>query len=173
MGLVSGRLAGFLSSEKARKVIVIGGIVVIALLFLSTVIPSAEKDSAAAAQTQSAEDIERGLEQRLSAMISEINGAGSATVMVTLESSAQRVFAEDEKITGSDSGGESSSHGSETEIVLAGSAKEPLEQGVIMPKVRGVAVVCAGASDPTVKEKIANAVAGALGIGISRVYVTC
>lgn len=173
MGSISGRLAGFLSGEKARKAIIIGGVVVIALLFLSTVIPPPEKENVPAAE--SAQDIERGLEERLAAIISEISGAGQATVMVTLESSAERVFAEDEKLTSSDGGGEnpSGSSASEKEVVLAGSAKEPLERGVIMPKVRGVAVVCAGASDPTVKEKIANAVAGALGIGISRVYVTC
>ena len=44
--------------------------------------------------------------------------------------------------------------------------------GTVQPKVRGAAVVCSGASDPVVREKVANAVAKALNIGISKVYVT-
>lgn len=165
-------LQSFLGSDKARRIIIICGIAVIALLFLSTVVPKKQSEpSSEISLCDSAEDIERGLEKRLAEMIGHIDGAGSAAVMVTLESSAERVFAEDTKTDSSE--GAALSRGTQTETVLAGSSKEPLERSVVMPKVRGVAVVCAGAADPAVKERIANAVARALGIGISRVYVTC
>ncbi|MGN1120333.1 MAG: hypothetical protein ACI4Q4_08235 [Oscillospiraceae bacterium] len=171
MEVIQSRLAGFLGSDKARRLIIIVGVVLILLLFLSTVVPQ-KAESAAAVPAENTEEIEHDLEARLAEMIGHIAGAGTATVMVTLESSSERIFAEDTK-TDSTDGGSSLSRGSETETVLAGSAKEPLERSTIMPKVRGVAVVCAGAANPAVKERIANAVACALGIGISRVYVTC
>ncbi len=170
MEVIQSRLAGFLESDKARRLIIIVGVALILLLFLSTVVPQ-KAESAAAVPVENTEEIEHDLEARLAEMIGHIAGAGTATVMVTLESSSERIFAEDTKTDST--GGSSLSRGSETETVLAGSAKEPLERSTIMPKVRGVAVVCAGASDPAVKERIANAVACALGIGISRVYVTC
>ena len=153
----SARLSGFLSSEKGRRAIIFGGIAVILLLFLSTIIPQEKSASQSLAQAKTAEETERALEQRLCAVLSEIDGAGSVTVMVTLDSTAQRVFAQD----------------TNSAVVLAGSGREPLEQSVILPRVRGAAVICSGAADPAVKEKIANAAASVLGIGISRVYVTC
>ena len=58
-------------------------------------------------------------------------------------------------------------------MVLAGSSKEPLQIGTLQPRVRGAAVVCSGAGDPVVKERVANTVAKALNIGLSKVYVTC
>lgn len=166
----SARLSGFLSSEKGRRAIIFGGIAVILLLFLSTIIPQEKSGSQSLAQAKTAEETERALEQRLCAVLSEIDGAGSVTVMVTLDSTAQRVFAQDTKSANSGTG---SSQSSESSVVLAGSGKEPLEQSVILPRVRGAAVICSGAADPAVKEKIANAAASVLGIGISRVYVTC
>lgn len=146
------------------------------LLFLSTLsFGGKEEQQAPAVQAESAEDIERALEQRLEKLISQIDGVNEVSVMVTLESTSTRVFAEEtqSEASSSDNADSSSkSSGSRTEIVLAGSGKEPLETSVICPKVRGVAVVCAGAADPVVKEKIANTVSGVLNIGISRVCVT-
>lgn len=147
----------------------------ILLLFLSTLSFGGKEERAPEAAAESAGDIERELEQRLEKLISQIDGAGSVSVMVTLESTSTRVFAEEtqSESTSSDNADSSSkSSGIRTEIVLAGSGKEPLETSVICPKVRGVAVVCPGASDPVVKEKIANTVSGVLNVGISRVCVT-
>lgn len=169
------RLSEFFTGEKGKRVIIAAGLAVIALLFLSSVIPKKEETESVIGY-ETAEQAERRLEQRLEALIAKIDGAGSATVMVTLDTTAERVYAQNEKTGTSQNGnGESGSRSgnSETEIVLAGSARQPLESGAVMPKARGCAVVCAGAADPAVKERIANAVADVLGIGISRVYVTC
>lgn len=169
------RLSDFFTGEKGKRVIVAVGLGIIALLFISSIIPENEK-TASVTGYEAAEQEERRLEQRLEALIVKIDGAGPATVMVTLDTTAERVYAQNEKTGSSANGnGENSSRSgnSETEIVLAGSSRQPLESGAVMPKARGCAVVCAGASDPAVKERIANAVADVLGIGISRVYVTC
>lgn len=169
------KITDFLSSDKAKKIIIIAGMAVILLLFLSTLSFGEKTEQSPAAAAESAGDIERELEQRLEKLISQIDGVGGVTVMVTLENTTTRVFAEEtqSEVTYSDSEGTSSKSSSgSTEIVLAGSAKEPLETGRICPKVRGVAVVCPGAADPVVREKIANTVSGVLNVGISRVSVT-
>ena len=108
-------------------------------------------------------------------LLEKIDGVGSVSVMVTLDKSSQRVYEKNQKTdtdvkTNSDGGSENTAN--ETETVLAGSAKEPLEVGVVQPKVRGAAVVCSGAGNPLIKEKVTYTVAKALNIGISKVYVT-
>ncbi len=91
--------------------------------------------------------------------------------MITLDKTETAVYEENKKLEET-SGNASESSLKETEVVLAGSAKQPLLTGTVLPTVRGAAVVCEGASDPIVREKVANTVAKALNIGISRVYVT-
>ncbi|MCM1166551.1 MAG: hypothetical protein NC299_00925 [Lachnospiraceae bacterium] len=175
---LSERLKEFLLGDKGRKIVVAGAVAVMLLLLLGTVFRGGSEKSASEpyAADENAADIERELEQRLTSLISRIDGAGEVTVMVTLDTVSQRVYEKDRKTesssnSGADGGSQSS--GSETEVVLAGSAKEPLQVGTVLPKVRGAAVVCSGASDPAVKERVANTVAKALNIGMSKVYVTC
>ena len=120
-------------------------------------------------QDSSAEDaarVERELEQRLTDIISQIDGVTSPQVMVTLDRTSERVFAEEVK---SSSSGDSLS--SENSPALTGS-KDALEKSVILPKVRGVAVVCGGAENMLVREKVVNTAARVLDIGVSQVYVT-
>lgn len=167
------KITDFLSSDRAKKIIIIGGIAVILLLFLST-LPFGEREETPAAP-ESTGETERALEQRLEKLLSQIDGVGEVSVMITLEGTSTRVFAEETRTESSSSGGaesSSQSSGSQTEIVLAGSGKEPVETNIICPKVRGVAVVCGGAADPIVREKIANTVSGVLNVGLSRIYVT-
>ena len=116
-------------------------------------------------------EIEEKLERRLGELISRIDGVGEVSVMVTLEKTTTAVYEKDSKLEET-SGNAAGSSSRETEVVLAGSAKQPLLTGNIMPTVRGAAVVCEAAANPLVREKVANTVAKALNIGISRVYVT-
>lgn len=163
------RFGGFFSrlgNGRWRRFVIIAGIAAIALLFLSTVIP---EGGAQQPQDSSAEDaarVERELEQRLTDIISQIDGVTSPQVMVTLDRTSERVFAEEVK---SSSSGDSLS--SENSPALTGS-KDALEKSVILPKVRGVAVVCGGAENMLVREKVVNTAARVLDIGVSQVYVT-
>ena len=159
------RFGGFFSrlgNGRWRRFVIIAGIAAIALLFLSTVIPAG---GAQQPQDSSAE-VERELEQRLTDIISQIDGVTSPQVMVTLDRTSERVFAEEVK---SSSSGDSLS--SENSPALTGS-KDALEKSVILPKVRGVAVVCGGAENMLVREKVVNTAARVLDIGVSQVYVT-
>lgn len=165
------------AGEKGKKILIFGAAAVIVLLLLSSV-THGTKNASSTNVTETSEDaseLEERLEQRLEELLGKIEGVGAVSVMVTLDRSSQTLFEKDEKTelnTKSESDGSSENAARETEIVLAGSGKEPLRIGVVQPKVRGAAVVCGGANDPVIREKVANTVAKALNIGISRVYVT-
>ncbi|MBQ9947762.1 MAG: hypothetical protein IJO91_05175 [Oscillospiraceae bacterium] len=156
---------GLLSKPKFRRAAVIAGCALMLLIFLSTLIPSEEQVAPPTEDALSIGDssaIEQSLEQRLEVLLSEIEGVSSPKVMVTLDSTAETVYARDEVPD------------RESSVVLVGSssAKTALTESVVLPKVRGAAVVCGGAADPTIREKVVNTVAGVLGIGTSRIYVT-
>ena len=176
--VLSERLNEFLSSDKGRRIMIASALAVMLLLLLGTVSCDGKGPSDTDVTTYQTEDfskLERDLEQRLEKLISEIDGAGKVSVMVTIDTSSRRVYDRNEKTENSQQSSSDSLHesyGRQTEVVLAGSSKEPLEIATVQPKVRGAAVVCSGAADPVVKERVANTVAKALNIGISRVYVT-
>lgn len=165
------------SGEKGKKILIFGAAAVIVLLLLSSTVRNTKSASSSAIEETSEDvsQIEQRLEQRLEELLSKIEGVGAVSVMVTLDRSSQTLFEKDEKTevnTKSESGDSSENAARETEVVLAGSGKEPLRVGTVQPRVRGAAVVCGGANDPVIREKVANTVAKALNIGISRVYVT-
>ncbi len=165
---------GFLSDKRARNVIVAIGCALILLLFFSTLTPQHDKEVVQAEDTSA---IERELEQRLEELIGGISGVVSPTVMVTLDSTSQRVYARDSRNGTSSSqkdGSTTASGDNESSIVLisSGSDKSALEESTVLPKVRGVAVICGGAEDPSVKEKVVNVIASVLDISSSRVCVT-
>ena len=164
-----GKLSGFLTKLGKggwRNVALIAGIAAIALLFLSTLTPESKPQTAQFA-AEDAAGLERELERRLTELLSGIDGVTSPQVMVTLDRTSERVFAQESK-TRSGSGENSA----ESSIALAGSGKEALETGVILPRVRGVAVVCGGADDVLIREKVVNTAARVLDIKVSQVYVT-
>lgn len=151
-----------------RKTVIFAGIAAMVLLFLSTLEP--ENKSEQQPQNYSMQEmaqLEKELEQRLTAIISGIDGVASPKVMVTLECTSRRVFAEETK-----SSSTADEVKNESSVALSGSGKEAIETSVIMPQVRGVAVVCGGAENVLIKEKVVNTAARVLNIGISQVYVT-
>ena len=81
----------------ARRWILIGGIAGIALIFLSSLFSgqgqTEEIKSNTGQQVVSAQDYALSLQEELSALISQIEGAGEAQVLVTLERSAEQVYA--------------------------------------------------------------------------------
>ena len=137
------------------------------LLFLSTLTPQSEPQTVQQYTAEETAKLERELERRLTELLAEIDGVSSPQVMVTLDRTSERVFAEESK-TRSGSGENST----ESTLALSGSGKEALETSVILPKVRGVAVVCGGAEDIVIREKVVNTAARVLDIKVSQVYVT-
>lgn len=173
------RLKEFAASDKGRRIMIAAALAVMLLLLLSSSSCGRKSNSEISVQAARGEDIsamEKDLERRLERLLSEIDGIGSVSVMVTVDTSSRLIYDRNIKTEGSQQSGSDSSSESfekQTEVVLAGSSKDPLQIGTVQPQVRGAAVVCSGASDPVIRERVANTVAKALNIGISRVYVTC
>lgn len=165
--IISGeRIKRILSSDKARKIIIVCGLSIMLLILLSSFFGGSESKPAEVLSADCAE-LEQKLEERLRGLILQIDGVGSVSVMVTVDRTERVVYEKNNRI---DSGAQEYSE--ETEVVLAGSSKEPLQVGKIMPVVRSAAIVCEGAGDPVVRERVANTASKALNIGISKVYVT-
>lgn len=166
MTFLSERIKQIFSNDKVRRIVVLCGLFVMLLLLLSSFFKS---DSSTSQETVFSEDcakLEHELEERLSALILQIDGVGKVSVMVTIDRTERVVYEKNSK-----SESKENDYSEETEVVLAGSSKEPLKTVKIMPVVRSAAIVCEGASDPIVRGQVANIAAKALNIGISKVYV--
>lgn len=177
-------------SDARLKLIVTVGLAAIAVIFLSdyaggqTRFASAQVNAAAPLHYSGTdyEEYTSQLEARLTELISSVEGAGQAKVMITLECGTEYVYASQQKTTSAmsentDAGGRSSrdqkQSGEESLILIDGDrGEEPLILKEITPTVAGVVVVCSGADDPQVRERIVNVVTTALGTGSNRVCVT-
>ncbi len=175
------RLAG---NEAYRKIIIAACVVGIALIFLSGYF---KKDAASTQPTASqsvitAEQYASQLENSLADMVTRIQGAGTAKVLVTLERSTQYVYATEEKK--STQTNEDKSDGSttkneandstETNYILvkdADGAQKAIAVTEVQPIIKGVVVVCDGGDNPAVQQNIINAVTTALDITSVRVCV--
>lgn len=109
------------------------------------------------------------LEQEVEKLISKINGAGKVSVMLTYESDGERVFAKD---TETKTQQNDNSQSNEKYIIVDSSQGETgLLVKVIYPRVRGVAVVCSGGADPTVRSEISAVLSALFDIGSNRISI--
>lgn len=125
------------------------------------------------------EDYSTYLEKKLINILSKINGVGNINVMVTLENSSEKIAATNTTTT-TEQTLENDSEGGTREIIREDQTTQVMTKGnddsllvvkEIKPKVQGVIVVADGAEDPTLKEKLYEAVKTALGITGNKVQV--
>jgi len=136
-----------LKNEKTVKIIVFIGFALIALIFISDIFSDAsvsKKNSAEKPVYEEYEDYEKRLEKKLCDAVSEIEGVGKLTVVITLDSLSENVY--------SDKGG--------------------AVRTVITPKVRGAAIICEGGGNIVVKEKVVELASKVLGVSTARICVT-
>ena len=149
------------------------GIAGMALILLSDLLPNKKTQSVPREDTsrQSLDETEqyrRSLESQLAEIISGINGAGNAKVMITVGSTREYVYAEKSDVDRSTRTGEESQR-SKGEPVISGDS--PVLRKILSPQVSGAAVICEGAYDPATRERIINTVAAVLGLPASRISV--
>jgi stage III sporulation protein AG len=101
------------------------------------------------------------LEQRLSALISQLDGAGETTVMVTLESGEETIYALDTQ------SGQTQSQ--QTHVLLEDGTA--LAQTVYLPQVQGVAVLCDGGGDIYVAARITEMLSALLDLPTNHICV--
>lgn len=139
------------------------GIAAMLLILLSELWPAqaspAPSESMEPAQT--AASYQAKLETRLADLIEQIEGAGTTTVMITLESGEERIYATDTQ-TGRD-------QSQQTHVLLEDGTA--LEETVYLPTICGVAVVCDGGGDVGVESRITALVCALLDVPSNRVCV--
>ncbi len=109
------------------------------------------------------------IENRLCDLISDIEGAGAVKVMITLESGEEQVFARDsDSSLDNEADGDKSIKEKSEYVIVDGQA---VRVKTVEPEIRGVAVVCEGGNEFSVKQSIVQAVTAVLGISAARVSV--
>lgn len=131
------------------------------LILLSELWPAQAQTDTQQNAAQSAAEYQQQLEQRLAELIAQLDGAGRTTVMVTLETGEETIYALD-TLSGQ-------TQSQETHVLLEDGTA--LEQTVYLPKVCGVAVVCEGGGDIHVAARITELVGALLDIPSNRICV--
>lgn len=145
----------------------LGGMLLILLSDLFTPKQQARAETALPQQTGYSEaEYVAGLEERLQEMIRQVDGAGETAVMITLDSSRETVYAQNEKRTG-EGGGYEHAH----VLLEASSGEEPLVEMTWEPEIRGVAVVCQGGGNVTVAARVTELVSVVLGVPSHRISI--
>lgn len=137
------KLNSLLSSDKSRIAFVVIGLLAIVLIFFSGRITD-NKNTVDTENKLTAASYSEKLSSDLTAMIEDITGAGSAKVLLTLESSYEYVYLDDDKTL----------------------------TKILEPRIRGVAVACTGGDDPVVKEKVTKMLSTVLSISTGSVSVS-
>ena len=121
-----------------------------------------DKTEQATAPTQP--DISRELSQ----ILSQIEGAGEVSVMLTVRTGTSTVYQTDDSVTNGDSGATDR----DTVIVTDGNRVQTgLVQHIIYPEYRGAIIVCQGADNVQVRLNIMEAVARITGLGMDKISV--
>lgn len=160
------------------------GLAGILLIGLSSLLPrGAERETGKDAGVMEADagTYAAQLEERLCSILEQMEGVGTARVMVTLENGYQNIYAKSEKtnndilrdIRAEDERKTQEKQVTEqTYILVDGSGgKVPLVTARLEPEVKGVVVVCQGGDDPLVVRKVVDTVRVALDISSARISV--
>ncbi len=109
------------------------------------------------------------MERKLSAALSQVEGAGDVSVVLTVQSTSRQVVAQDDKTTLKEG---SSERTAETVVISKGSGtQEPVLLEQIYPDYQGALVVCTGGEDAGVRLKLVEAVSALTGLGADKISI--
>lgn len=168
------RLRELCTGENRIRMIVILSAAGIALILLSGLLPKKDtppKETESVPISEAAADPDAyriQLEARLTALLSQMEGVGQVTVMVTLGGSSEQVFAEEVKSSRTQNGAQSESA---PVLTRTGNAESALVTETKYPAVCGAAILCSGGSHAAVRERVTQAAAALLGIPAAHIYV--
>ncbi|MBR5486314.1 MAG: hypothetical protein IKV41_07375 [Oscillospiraceae bacterium] len=172
-----------LKEENRLKMIFLLGISGIILIFISGLGTDKNADVVKTAEcaVNSSEYI-REMELKLKDVLQGIDGVGNAQVMLTVDQSAEYIFASEDKTNSDryqDFDGEHTKKvqtrtTTENNYILVDDVNgntKPLIKTQIEPVIKGVVVVCQGAESPVVCVRITDALTTVLGIGADKVCI--
>ena len=166
------------SSKKKLWVITVLGIVGVLLIGVSELFTNNDSDNKySKSNDTSVTQYIKILENKTEKMLREIDGAGKSKIMITAEASAMQDYAIDENFSDDIQTNEDEKRikkESQTEIVMVegeSGRKQALVERIIEPQIRGVLVLCEGADDVEINEKITSAVKTVLGVPSNKICV--
>lgn len=157
--------------KNLRYIIIILAVMLILVVFFT---PSDNDKQQVVETSVSADEYAGLLENSIADTVKSIVG-GKPTVMVTLKSGTEYVYANEEKSDTDEDESESRVKDSieKKVVVLDDNGKEvPLTVTEIMPEVKGIVIVCNGGNDSAVQTLIRNTISVALGVESDCVCVT-
>lgn len=164
--------------DKGRRWLVVLGVAGIALLALSEWLPKSDEPTT---EALTAEAFVRQTEERLTALVGSIEGAGKCRVLVTLENGVEYVYATQQRVnsdrsedTDDDSKRLTQKDDSERSVIVVETdgGRQGLVVTELQPTVRGVVVVCEGGDREDVRARVTEAVTVAMDLSAKRVCVT-
>ena len=105
----------------------------------------------------------RELENRVCAMLEGMDGISDVDVIITAKECAEIVYAQNSKYNDGSL--------TEKEYVMADESGMPVKIKIIYPKIKGVAIVCRGGSNPINRERIVELITSLFDINSSCVCV--
>ena len=120
-------------------------------------------------QTQHTEVVGSQLEQKLAQTLSQIDGVGDCSVVLTVASGPETVY---QMNTSRQTSSDGQTEERTTALVSQGSSSEqPLVVQQINPVYQGALIVCQGAGAASVRLAVVEAVAGLTGLGADQISV--
>ncbi len=163
-----GTLSKLFKGKRTAILLFIGVIAGIILIFIGNGEKKSNEPSLPdlSGQIEITNDYIKNLEVRVSQILSKMDGISDVSVIITADSCAETIYAQNGRYDG----------GSLTEkeyvIIDQGDTDEPIVVKLIYPKIRGVAVVCYGGSNPINQEKISKLLSSLFDIAQNQVYVS-
>ena len=166
------KIKEILKKDKKILFLLILASIAFALLLFSELFDSESKKTPQETSS-TAEEYAETIENKLTELVSSIEGAGEAVVMVTVEAGEENIFAKEIKSDeDTNENRASSSYEYEYVVIKSGaSAENGILLKVIEPEIRGVAIVCDGGENGNVRENIINAVSAVLDIKTNKISV--
>lgn len=119
-----------------------------------------------AQKTESADVQDYELEERLSAILSRVKGAGKVSVMITYKTGSERIIAYN---TNNERDNSTFSSRESSEAVINGDSPVVLKE--VYPQIEGVLIVAQGGGNTEVKNNLIRASQALLGIDMNKIEV--
>ena len=164
--------------ENILKVTVIAGLAGIVLIFCSDFFGGREKEDTFAevseSETYTVEEYRQGLCEELGNMLASIEGVGKTKIMLTIDGTVRNIYATDNDIQQRETSSDKQSNEKQSCIVIRQNdgSEKALTIGQLMPKIKGVLVVCEGGDKEEVCIKVTEAVSAALDVTKSHICVS-
>ena len=171
--------------DRIITLVVIAGVLGIALIYCSTVFRPQQQTVTAESSDEQSDELQsyrNSLCEELGNMLASMDGVGRTKVMITLSGTERNIYATDtdyndretSRKDGNTENADKQNNEKRSCIVIRqkDGSEKALTVGRMMPQIMGVLVVCEGADNEGVAERVTKAVCAALNIGQTHVCVS-